>query len=135
MNTNTKPHLERYKWERGITSPNPNGRPKSLKTMLKHECNLTPSQTNEAIMSILTFTRNEVEYLQMDETQPMYTRMIAKALIKDYERGSLNSLESLLNRTQGMPKQQTELTNNQEHPIFVTIDIDGNHQPLNLDTI
>lgn len=124
MNTNRKPHLDSYKWERGITSPNPNGRPKSLKTMLKDECNLTPSQTNYAIMSILTFTRNEVEYLQMDETQPMYTRMIAKALIKDYERGSLNSLESLLNRTQGTPKQQIQVDTFNERPIFVGIDLD-----------
>lgn len=124
MNTNRKPHLDSHKWERGITSPNPNGRPKSLKTMLKHECNLTPSQTNEAIMSILTFTRNEVEYLSMDESQPMYARMIAGALIKDYERGSLNSLESLLNRTQGTPKQQIQVDTFNERPIFVGIDLD-----------
>ena len=124
MNTNRKPHLDSYKWERGITSPNPNGRPKSLKTMLKHECNLTPSQTNEAIMSILTFTRNEIEYLSMDESQPMYARMIAAALIKDYERGSLNSLESLLNRTQGTPKQQIQVDTFNERPIFVGIDLD-----------
>ena len=124
MNTNRKPHLDSYKWERGITSPNPNGRPKSLKTMLKHECNLTPSQTNEAILSILTFTRNEIEYLSMDESQPMYARMIAAALIKDYERGSLNSLESLLNRTQGTPKQQIQVDTFNERPIFVGIDLD-----------
>lgn len=104
--------------------PEKNGRPKSLKTMLKNECNLTPSQTNEAIMSILTYTRNEVEYLQMDETQPMYTRMIARALIKDYERGCLNSLESLLNRTQGTPKQQIQVDTFNERPIFVGIDLD-----------
>jgi hypothetical protein len=124
MNTNRKPHLQPFKWERGITSPNPNGRPKSLKTMLKHECNLTPSQTNEAIMSILTFTRNEIQYLALDESQPMYARMIATALIKDYERGSLNSLESLLNRTQGTPKQQIQVDTFNERPIFVGIDLD-----------
>jgi hypothetical protein len=124
MNTNRKPHLQPFKWERGITSPNPNGRPKSLKTMLKHECNLTPSQTNEAIMSILTFTRKEIQYLALDESQPMYARMIANALIKDYERGSLNSLESLLNRTQGTPKQQIQVDTFNERPIFVGIDLD-----------
>jgi hypothetical protein len=124
MNTNTKPHLQPFKWERGITSPNPNGRPKMLKTMLKHECNLTPSQTNEAIMSILAYTRNEIQYLALDESQPMYARMIANALIKDYQRGSLNSLESLLNRTQGTPKQQIQVDTFNERPIFVGIDLD-----------
>jgi hypothetical protein len=63
------------------------------------------------------------------------TQIISKALIKSYNNGTLYALESLLNRTQGMPKQQTELKTSQEHPIFVTLDIDGNHQPLNLDTI
>jgi hypothetical protein len=92
--------------------------------MLKHECNLTPSQTNEAIMSILTFTRNEIQYLALDESQPMYARMIANALIKDYQRGSLNSLESLLNRTQGTPKQQIQVDTFNERPIFVGIDLD-----------
>jgi hypothetical protein len=124
MNTNTKPHLEPFKWERGITSPNPNGRPRMLKTILKTECNLTPSQTNEAIMSILTHTRNEILNLVFDESQPMYARMIANALIKDYERGSLNSLESLLNRTQGTPKQQIQVDTFKEQPIFVGIDLD-----------
>lgn len=124
MNTNKKPHLEPFKWERGIASPNPNGRPKMLKTMLKHECNMSASQTNEAIMSILTYTRNEVEYLSMDEAQPMYARLIANALIRDYQRGSLNSLESLLNRTHGTPKQQIQVDTFREQPIFVGIDLD-----------
>jgi hypothetical protein len=135
MNTNTKPHLERFKWERGKASPNPQGRPKSLKTMLKTDCSLTPSQSNDAILNLLMHTKSQIEDICNDDTQPMFNRIISKALIKSYNNGTLYALESLLNRTQGMPKQQTELSSNQEHPIFVTIDIDGNHQPLNLDTI
>jgi hypothetical protein len=135
MNTNPKPHLERFKWEKGKASPNPQGRPKSLKTMLKTDCSLTPSQSNDAILNLLMHTKSQIEDICNDDTQPMFNRIISKALIKSYNNGTLYALESLLNRTQGMPKQQTELSSNQEHPIFVTIDIDGNHQPLNLDTI
>ena len=42
-------HLEPHKWQKGISSPNKQGRPKSLKTILQNECSLTPTQTNEAI--------------------------------------------------------------------------------------
>lgn len=124
MNTNTKPHLERFKWEPGNPSPNPNGRPKSLKTMLKTDYGLTPSQTNSAILNLLMHTKSEIEHICNDDTQPMFNRIISKALIKSYNNGSLYALESLLNRTQGMPRQQTELTTTQEHPIFVSLDLD-----------
>jgi hypothetical protein len=54
----------------------------------------------------------------------MFTRIISKALLKSYNNGNLYALESLLNRTQGMPKQQTELKTTQEKPIFVSLNLD-----------
>jgi hypothetical protein len=134
MNTNpSTSHLTPHKWERGKASPNPSGRPKSLKNMLKLEYDLTPSQTNEAILSLLMHTKSQMQSISHDDTQPMFTRIIAKAILKSYDMGNLYALESLLNRTQGMPKQQTELKTTQEHPIFVTLDLEGNTQPLNID--
>jgi hypothetical protein len=124
MNTNTKPHLERYKWAKGRTSPNPQGRPKSLKTMLKHECNMSASQTNDVILNLLMYTKNEIDSICNDDNAPMFTRIISKALLKSYNNGNLYALESLLNRTQGMPKQQTELKTTQEKPIFVSLNLD-----------
>jgi hypothetical protein len=124
MNTNTKPHLERYKWAKGRTSPNPQGRPKSLKNVLKEQCNLTQSQTNDAILNLLMHTKNEMDAICNDENQPMFTRIISKALLKSYNNGNLYALESLLNRTQGMPRQQTELKTTQEQPIFVSLNLD-----------
>jgi hypothetical protein len=69
----------------------------------------------------------------MDDTQPMFTRIIAKAILKSYDMGNLYALESLLNRTHGMPKQQTELTTFKEQPIFVGIDLDITPQPFDFD--
>lgn len=126
-------NLQPHRWMKGEASPNPHGRPKSLKTMLKIECNLTPSQTNDAILNLLMHTKGEIEDICNDDTQPMFSRIIAKSLLTNYSTGSLHALESLLNRTHGTPKQQIQMNNTQEHPIFVTLDIDGNHQPLNLD--
>jgi len=124
MNTNTKPHLERYKWAKGNTSPNPQGRPKSLKNVLKEQCNLTQSQTNDAILNLLMHTKNEIDTICNDENQPMFTRIISKALLKSYNNGNLYALESLLNRTHGTPKQQIQVDTLNERPIFVGIDLD-----------
>ena len=124
MNTNTKPHLKPYRWEKGKPSANPNGRPKLLKSVLSDSCGLSPSQTNTAILNLLTYTKTEIEQICNDSEQPMFNRIISKALIKSYNNGSLYALESLLNRTHGMPKQQTELTTIQEQPIFVSLDLD-----------
>jgi len=124
MNTNTKPHLEPFKWEKGKASPNPQGRPKSLKNMLKQEYDLTPTQTNDAILNLLMHTKSQIEDICNDDTQPMFNRIIGKALIKSYNNGNLYALESLLNRTQGMPRQQTDINASFEKPIFVSLDLD-----------
>jgi len=123
MNTNTKPHLKDYRWTKGKPSPNHSGRPKSLKNVLRDEYQITPSQTNDILSSIMMHTKKEITDIQGDDTQPMIIRIVCKALIKSYNNGSLYALESLLNRTHGMPKQQTTIDTNQENPIFVSLDL------------
>jgi hypothetical protein len=125
MNTNPKiDHLQPHKWQKGHPSPNRSGRPKSLKKILSDECNLTPTQSAAAILNLLMHTKCEIEDICNDDTQPMFSRIIAKSLLKNYNSGSLYALESLLNRTHGMPRQQTDITTTQEKPIFVSLDLD-----------
>lgn len=123
MNTNTKPHLELFKWKPGTPSPNKNGRPKSLKNILKNEHGMTLTQTNELILNLLTYTKCEIDEICNNEDEPIFTRIISKALLKSYNNGNLYAIESLLNRTHGMPKQQTELSTTNEKPIFVSLDL------------
>ena len=123
MNTNTKPHLERFKWIPGSPSPNKNGRPKSLKNILKKEHGMTLTQANELILNLLTHTKYQIDAISNDDSEPIFTRIVSKALLKSYNNGNLYALESLLNRTHGMPKQQTELTTKNDKPIFVTLDL------------
>jgi hypothetical protein len=123
MNTNTKPHLERFKWTPGTTSPNKNGRPKSLKNILKQDHGMTLTQANDLILNLLTHTKYQIDEISNDDSEPIFTRIVSKALLKSYNNGNLYALESLLNRTHGMPKQQTELSTKNEKPIFVTLDL------------
>jgi hypothetical protein len=126
-------HLEPHKWQKGISSPNKQGRPKSLKTILQSEYAITQTQCNDVILSMLAMTKAEIEQQTNNADSPMFYRIVGKAMLKSFSNGSLYALESLLNRAVGMPKQQTDITTTQERPIFVTLDIDGNTQPLNLD--
>lgn len=125
--------LERYKWQKGQPSPNKNGRPKALKTILNNQFSMTQTQCNDVILSMLGMTKAQIETQTNDPDTPMFQKIIGKAMIKSYNNGSLYALESLLNRSMGMPRQQTELTTIQEQPIFVTLDIDGKTKPLNID--
>ena len=115
-------HLESFKWKPGTQSPNPNGRPPKLTTILKRQ-GITQTQCNDLILQILTMTKNEIEHLAMDETATMFERIISNALIHSHRHSNLNALEPLLNRTLGMPKQTTS-TPIQERPIFIGINLD-----------
>ena len=101
-------HLEKYQWKKGQESPHPEGRPKSLRTILKTDYNLTQTQCNEVILSMLVMTKSEVESELNNFESPIFKRIVAKALLKSFQNGSLYAIESLLNRSMGMPKQQRE---------------------------
>lgn len=126
-------HLDKYKWQKGQPSPNQQGRPKALKTILNSQFSMTPTQCNDAILSMLGMTKAQIETQTSNPDTPMFQKIIGKAMLKSYNNGSLYALESLLNRSMGMPRQQTELTTPKEHPIFVTLDLNGNTKPLDLD--
>jgi hypothetical protein len=115
-------HLDPYKWQPGTQSPNPNGRPPKLTTILKRQ-GITQTQCNDLILQILTMTRDEIEHLAMDETASMFERIISNALIHSHRHSNLNALEPLLNRTLGMPRQTTT-TSIEEKPIFLGINLD-----------
>jgi len=115
-------HLESFKWKPGTQSPNPNGRPLKLATILKRN-GITQTQCNDLILQILTMTRDEIEHLAMDETATMFERIISNALIHSHRHSNLNALEPLLNRTLGMPRQTTT-TSIEEKPIFLGINLD-----------
>jgi len=102
-------HLEPYKWQKGISSPNKKGRPKSLKTILHSEYGITQTQCNEVILSMLGMTKAEIEQQTNNPDSPMLHRIIGKAMLKSFSNGSLYALESLLNRAVGMPKKQSEI--------------------------
>lgn len=108
MNPNPKTdHLT--KWQPGQPSPNPNGRkPKFVTTFQKQ--GLTQSEVNDIILEMLAMTEPELIQVSESKESTIFEKIIAKALMNGVKKGSLYAMESLLNRTIGMPKVTQDIT-------------------------
>ena len=54
-------------------------------------------------------TKSEIESICENESFTMLERLVAKALIKDFEKGSLWNIEVILSRSIGRPKETTAI--------------------------
>jgi hypothetical protein len=82
----------------------------------------TKSEAISTIEVLLTFTEKELATVLATEEATILEKIVAKALVKSYEKGSLYSIETLFNRVYGLPKQSIE-TSEIEKPIFKQLDI------------
>jgi hypothetical protein len=92
-------------------SGNPNGRPKKFVTLLK-ENGYKQSEINDTIQSLMALTIDELKAVHEDKDATILEKTIANALFKSWKKGSLYSIETLLSRTFGKPKEQMELDGN-----------------------
>ena len=106
---NYNPKTEHLKpWRKGDKSPNPSGRPVGIITLLQNE-GYTPAQVNKTILQLLTLTEFEISELLNNQNATILERTIAKSLLRGLNSGSLYALESLLNRSVGMPSNKQNL--------------------------
>jgi hypothetical protein len=103
-------------------SGNPNGRPKKFVTLLK-AMGYKRSEINDTIQAMLAMDMEELKDVWDDKNATILEKTIASAMKKSIEKGSLYSIETLLSRVFGMPKQEVEQTII-ERPIFTGIDLD-----------
>jgi hypothetical protein len=102
-------HLESFKWKPGTISPNPNGRPKKMLSLLK-DIGYTKTQVEDTILTMLTMKRKELEQIDKNEEFTILERIIAGTLVKSHDKNSLFNLELLLTRSQGKPKETIDQT-------------------------
>jgi hypothetical protein len=69
------------------------------------------------MLNVFALTKTEVESIAENESLTMLERLIAKAVIKDFSKGSLWNFESLLNRAIGKETIQTQ--NEKTEVVFV----------------
>jgi hypothetical protein len=105
-------------FEKGV-SGNPNGRPRKYVSLLK-ESGYKLSEINDTIQSMMAMDLDELKTVWDNPRATVLEKTIANAMKKSLEKGSLYSLETLLTRVYGKPKEQMDInTDNKIEIVFV----------------
>ena len=99
---------------------NPNGRPKKYVSLLK-ERGYKLSEINDTIQAMMAMDMDELKSVWDNKHATILEKTIANAMMTSLKKGSLYSLETLLSRAFGNPKQMTELTGANSEPIQIII--------------
>ena len=99
---------------------NPNGRPKKYVSLLK-ESGYKLSEINDTIQAMMALDMDELKSVWDNKHATILEKTIANAMMTSLKKGSLYSLETLLSRAFGNPKQMTELTGANSEPIQIII--------------
>lgn len=90
-------------WEKG-ESGNPAGRPRKYINELKGT-GYSLIEINDCIQVLMSMTLEELAKVYENPNGTILEKTICKAMIKSLEKGSLFSLETLLTRVYGKPKE------------------------------
>ena len=106
-------------FEKGITpegakpfepgeSGNPNGRPRKYVTLLKEQ-GYKLSEINDTIQVMMSMDMDELSDVYKNPKATVLEKTIANAMNKSLQNGSLYSLDTLLTRVYGKPKEQMDI--------------------------
>lgn len=98
---------KRVPFVKGDERINLKGRPKKYLTTLK-EKGYTKSQVADTIRVLLSLNKYELKLVCESKTTNVLEQTVAQALLKSLDKGTLYSLETLLTRVDGQPKQEID---------------------------
>lgn len=111
-------NVENHKWQKG-ESGNPNGRPRKYVSLLKEQ-GYKLSEINDSIQAMMAMDLEELKQVWDNPKATVLEKTIANAMRKSLEKGSLYSLETLLTRVYGKPKEQMDInTDNKVEVVFI----------------
>lgn len=116
LSSRDKSNKNLVKWKKG-QSGNPAGRPKKFTSFLI-DSGYKLSEVNDAIQSLLSLTEEELMEIQEDKNATILERTVVNALMRSMKNGSLYSLETLLSRVYGSPKQEIKQDVQIQPPLF-----------------
>jgi poly-beta-hydroxyalkanoate depolymerase len=88
---------------------NPNGRPRKYVSVLKEQgYNLW--EINDTIQTMMAMDVQELKAVYDNPKATILEKTIANAMVKSLQKGSLYSLETLLTRVYGKPKETAQVT-------------------------
>jgi hypothetical protein len=98
---------------------NPNGRPRKYVSLLKEQ-GYRLSEINDTIQVMMSMDMEELKTVWDNPKATILEKTIAAAMRKSLEKGSLYSLDTLLTRVYGKPKEQMDIkSDNKIEVIFV----------------
>jgi len=101
-------NIEKHKWAIG-QSGNPNGRPKKYVTLLREQ-GYKLSEINDTIQVMLQMDLDDLKEVWDNPKATILEKTIANAMRKSLEKGSLYSVETLLTRVYGKPKETQQVS-------------------------
>lgn len=100
-------------------SGNPNGRPRKYVSILKDQ-GYKLSEINDTIQNMMAMDTDELKEVYVNPKATILEKTIAGAMNKSLQKGSLYSLDTLLTRVYGKPKEQMDIkTDNKIEVIFI----------------
>lgn len=104
--------------EKGETM-NPNGRPRKYVSILKEQ-GYKLSEINDTIQNMMAMTLDELKAVWDNPQATIMEKTVAAAMRKSLEKGSLYSLDTLLTRVYGKPKETASVqTDGKIEVVFV----------------
>ena len=99
---------------------NPNGRPRKYVSQLKEQ-GYKLSEVNDAIQALMSMDVEELKAVLENPKATILELTIAKAMVKSLQNGSLYSMETLLTRVYGKPKEIQQVQSDSKiEVVFVT---------------
>jgi hypothetical protein len=102
-------------------SGNPKGRPRKVISKLKLD-GYKLAEINDTIQIMVSMTFDELKKIWDSPDATILEKTIAAALRKSLSKGELDSVETLLNRVYGKPKNDVDITSNGQ-PIKININL------------
>jgi len=90
-------------------SGNPKGRPKKYVLSLKKE-GYKLTEINDTIQAMVSMNIEELKKVYENENSTILEKTVAAALRNGLKKGQLESIETLLNRVYGKPKEKMDIT-------------------------
>ena len=98
---------------------NPHGAPRKYVSLLK-DAGYKVSEINDTIQNMMAMELHELKEVYQNEKATILEKTIANAMVKSLQKGSLYSLETLLTRVYGKPKETSTVENTGKVEFIIT---------------